>query len=371
MIERSSKLCHKIVAWMELQVKFFPGLVNVWEMEDTERARLAAAQPVPGVSVSDMKLWLPSAIAVAPGSVAQDVPVKDEIHQHEYRLHVGQAEEGLHEVRRLLLVRTHVYQLKDEHSRGVRANMRSQDKIETLNDQTQRAAAQYRAARLTLVSLGRLLKRHEWARTLQEPKPDDVCGLPQAMFHDPERKKKKRGRRKKSRVQRPASWIWTTTGADYNPADGAAMNEAVRIEWAKVRARSHRWREEVDLLEEEIARVRCFLAWRAAHWREQVGRQELPDGPQLEGETAYALRQAAEWEPLAGLIRRGRAGELEDDDVVAGTGGERGEDDDADSDEDEEGESTEGEKDDPIPALPRREIKTTYVDEVLVMEGSI
>ncbi|KAJ7749743.1 hypothetical protein B0H16DRAFT_1725007 [Mycena metata] len=360
MIEHSSKLRRKIVAWMELEVKFFPGLVNVRAMEDTERARLAAAQPVPGVSVSDMKLWLPLAIAAAPGSVAQDVPVTNNVYQHKYRLRVGQAEEGLHEVRRLLLVRTHVYQLKDEHSRGVRANMRSQDKIETLNDQTQRAAAQYRAARLALVSLGRLLKRHEWQRTLHELKPDDVRGLPQATFHDPERKKKKRRHRKRqARVQRPASWIWTTTGADYNPADGAAMNEGNLL-------RANRMGQSAGSQPSVEG---------GAHWREQVGRRELPEGPQLEGETAYTLRQAAvqeelaegfaeEWEPLAELIQRGQAGELEEDNVVAGGEGEgeMGEDGDADSDE-------EGEEDNPVPALPRPEIKTTYVDEVLVMAG--
>ncbi|KAJ7145473.1 hypothetical protein C8R46DRAFT_966281 [Mycena filopes] len=372
MIERTSKLRRKIVAWTELQTKFFPGLTNVRELEDEERARNAGTAPIPGVDVYAIQLWLPSAIA-ADERVARDVPVKDDIYLHEYRLRVGQAEEGLHEVRRLLLVRTHVYQLKDEHSRGVRANMRSQDKIETLNDQTQRSAAQYRAAHNGLVSLGRELKRHEWERTLLDLKADDVRGLPQAKFHDPERKKRKR-RRRKARVQRPASWIWTTTGAEYNPGDGAAMNEAVRIEWAKVRARSHRWR------------VRRFFAWRSAEWKRQVGRRELPQGlaagerdaalQQLEGETAYAWRQAAvqdeldsvvaeEWEPLEDLIRRARAGELEDGDIPAPEV-EAGAD--AGSDEEDEGEeSTEGEEDDPIPALPRREIKSTYVDEILVM----
>ncbi|KAJ7768991.1 hypothetical protein B0H16DRAFT_1716189 [Mycena metata] len=362
MIERSSKLHRKIVAWMDLQVKFFPGLGNVREMEDAERARLAETQPIPGVSVSDIKLWMPSAIAAAPGSVARDVPVEDEIHQHEYRLRIGQAEEALHKVRRLLLVRTHVYHLKDEHSRG-------------------RSASQYRAAQQALVSLGRVLKCHDWQRTLLELKLDDVRGLPQATFHDPERKKKKGRRRKRqARVERPASWIWTTTGAEYDPADGAAMNEAVQIEWARTRARSHRWKEEVDLLEEEMARVRHFFAWRAAHWREQVGRRALLEGPQLEGETAYALRQAAvqeelsesvaeEWEPLAELVRRGRAGELEESEMVGASEGATGEDGDGGSDEDDKGESTEGEAEDPIPVLPRREIKTTYVDEVLVMEG--
>lgn len=226
MIERTSKLRRKIFAWIDVQTSFFPGLKNVRELEDAVRARAAEAQPVPGISVSQIKLWLPSAIAAMPGSAVGGVRVKDDDLQHEYRLRVGQVQEGLHEVRRLLLVRTHLYQLKDRHSRGVRANMRSQDKITALNSQIQRAAAQYRAARTALQALGRALKQHDWERTLLELKEDDVRGLPQSKFHDPTRKKmKKRKRRKK--VQRPPSWIWTTQGAQYDPGDGAAMNEGM------------------------------------------------------------------------------------------------------------------------------------------------
>lgn len=227
MLERTSKLRRKIFAWIDLQTKFLPGLKNVRELEDEARARAAESSAVPGVSVSDVKLWFPSDIAAAPRELVLDVSVKAEVQRHEYRLRVGQAEEALHEVRRLLLVRTHVYQLKDEHARGVHANTRSQDKISALNDQTQRSAEQYRAARAALVILGRVLNRHEWERTLLELKGDDVRGLPQSNFHDPERKKKKKQRRKGKKVQRPPSWIWVTPGAQYNPGDGAAMNEGM------------------------------------------------------------------------------------------------------------------------------------------------
>ncbi|KAJ7017592.1 hypothetical protein C8F04DRAFT_884636, partial [Mycena alexandri] len=64
-------------------------------------------------------------------------------------------------------------------------------------------------------------------------------------------------------------------------------------ERAKTRARSLRWTEEVDLLEEEMRRVLQFLTWRAGWWEEQIGRRGLPEGSQREGETAYATRQAA------------------------------------------------------------------------------
>ncbi|KAJ7712910.1 hypothetical protein DFH07DRAFT_974861 [Mycena maculata] len=110
-----------------------------------------------------------------------------------------------------------------------------------------------------------------------------------------------------------------------------------------------------------MRRTRAFHLWRAQRWREQVGRRELGEGPQLEGETAYALRQAgvqmrladrcaAHWKDLPDLIRRGRAGEVVEE------GGE--------SDEEEE---SDGEEEEPIPLLPPREVKSTYVDEVLAM----
>ncbi|KAJ7890976.1 hypothetical protein B0H14DRAFT_3428848 [Mycena olivaceomarginata] len=379
MVERTSKLRRKIVAWIDVQSRFFPGLKNVRELEDEARAQISATDAVPGIAVSEMMLWLPSAIAVAREDKdvvpavrdgVREVSIGKTTYEHEYRLRVGQAEEALHEVRRLLLVRTHVYKLKDTHSRGVRANMRSQDKIAALNGQVQRAAEQYGAARVALVALGGVLRRDEWRKTLLELKSDDVRGLPQATFHDPERKKTTKGKRKKKkqRVERETSWIWVTQGARYNPGDGAAMHEAVRIEWAKVRARCHRWREEVDLLEAEMARVRTYLAWRAEWWKGQVGQRPALADAQLEGETAFALRQAAiqtqladgfadDWKSLPDLVAKGRRGELEDEAVVLTTAENQGDSDEEESDEEEAA----------IGTLPQREIKTTYVDEVLEM----
>ncbi|KAJ7849376.1 hypothetical protein B0H14DRAFT_3668571 [Mycena olivaceomarginata] len=353
MIERTSKLRRKILAWIDVQTRFFPGLKNIREVEDRSRVQIGSGEPIPGIAVSDIKLWLPSAIAA---TSQKEVPVSRDTYQHEYRLRVGQAQEALHEVRRLLLVRTHLYKLKDTHSRGVQANMRSNDKIAALNGQVQRAAEQYRAARGALVVLSGVLCRTEWERTLWELKPDDVRGLPQSTFHDPERKNKSktnRRRRKKQKREREMSWIWVTQGG-HDPADPPAMTEAVRIEWAKVRARCHRWREEVDLLEAEMARG-----------------VEISEDAQLEGETAYDYRQAAiqtklggcfaeDWKALPDLIQRGRAGEMgeDGDEAVVAV-----EEDDTDS----EGGSSDDEEEAVIGTLPQREIKSSYVDEVLVM----
>ncbi|KAJ7073559.1 hypothetical protein B0H15DRAFT_925638 [Mycena belliarum] len=327
MVERTAKLRRKIVAWIDLEEKFHPELVLVRELEDHARTRSAGTQPVPGIKVPDMRLWLPSAIAAAPGSGSAVPSCTTDTMLHEYRLRVGQGNETLHEVRRLLLVRTHLYKLKDRYSRGVRANMRSDAKISALNDRIRRAAAQYRAARRALQALGRVLKRHEWERSLQDLKEEDVRGLPRARFGDQERQAGKKAKRKTKRArtaarkeaERPLSWIWLAQPG-HDPGDQEAMTEGVRIEWAKARARCMWWTEEVDLLEEEMRRVGQFMRWRSRWWNDRVGLRELPEGAQLEGETAYALGQAAiqagladrferDWKDLPELIRRGRVGE--------------------------------------------------------------
>ncbi|KAK7022540.1 hypothetical protein R3P38DRAFT_3539761 [Favolaschia claudopus] len=361
MTERTSKLRRKIAAWIDIQHHFFPALANSRAREDAIRSsQMAAGDAIPGVVVSSITLWLPSQILAEDN---RDVVVKRSVLTHEYRLRVGQAAESLHEVRRLLLVRTHLYKLKDVHARGVRQNTRSSDKIAALNEQVKRAAATYRVARAALVFLGPQLGRNEWEWSFLPLQEEDVRGLPQAMFHDPERKKKKKKRGRKQKQNRPLSWIWVTRGERWEAGDDVAMNEAVRIEWAKTRARAMRWAEEVDLLEEEIRRIDQFLRWRADWWASQVGRRSLPEGPQLEGETAYALRQASiqrmlaaefaeEWKGLGDLIRRGRAGELEEEEP-------------GESEDDEGSES--GEEDEPISMLPAGTIKPTYTDEVLVM----
>jgi hypothetical protein len=144
-----------------------------------------------------------------------------------------------------------------------------------------------------------------------------------------------------------------------------------------------RWAEEVDLLEEEMRRIIEFLRWRAGWWKERVDMRGLPEGPQREGETAYAMRQAniqatlaseflADWAGLAQLIEDARAGEVVavgeaevanggDSASDAEDGEEAGEASEAGDGEDEEDEES------PISKLPQRAVKSAYMDEVLAM----
>jgi hypothetical protein len=74
------------------------------------------------------------------------------------------------------------------------------------------------------------------------------------------------------------------------------ISTALRIEWARSRARAMRWSEELRLLKEEMRRVLAFLEWDAGVWRSRardvgsvwIGISEA----QSEGLKGYALRQA-------------------------------------------------------------------------------
>lgn len=119
-VERTSKVRRKIETWMECQERFIPHVTWLRKREDEARALSARTQPIPGVKVQEMALWMPSALMrLARGRRGEHCT--KEVQEYEYRLRVGQANEALHDIRRQLLVRTHLYKYKDKQKRGVRA----------------------------------------------------------------------------------------------------------------------------------------------------------------------------------------------------------------------------------------------------------
>ncbi|KAJ7017626.1 hypothetical protein C8F04DRAFT_1279060 [Mycena alexandri] len=368
LVERSSKLRRKLNVWIETQSKFFPVVTKMRDADDKARKRAARTRVVPGVRVENVSLLMPSAMWKRRGNRV-DV-CKADVLRHEYRLRVGQGNEALHEIRRQLLVRTHLYKHKDRQIRWVRANMRSSDRIEAVNDRIRRCAAQYRAARTALVTLGPALGEDAWEQSLRVLAKDDIRGRPRATFGDPERqvatRMSKKQRRKKKAKERPMSWIWVVQGKAAVAGEDPALNEALRIEWARARARAHRWTEEVDLLEEEMRRIQQFLTWRADMWEAQVGRCGTQvDEIQLEGDAAYARRQAAfqrglcnafavKWAHLSAMISGGRTGIVPQ--VAAA------EDEGSEGEEESDGSEDEYADEEPVPQMRRRAVKAAYTD---------
>jgi hypothetical protein len=68
---------------------------------------------------------------------------------------------------------------------------------------------------------------------------------------------------------------------------------ALRVEWAKAKARADRWEEEVVLLDEEMQWVLAFCEWKNAWWKEQVTQRPAVSPEVDEGLSAYAQEQAA------------------------------------------------------------------------------
>ncbi|KAJ7693295.1 hypothetical protein B0H14DRAFT_3531177 [Mycena olivaceomarginata] len=233
MMEHTSKLRRKLVVWINVQHKFFPGLANIRAHEDE-------ASP----------FW------EAPAADAAKVAVMDN---------------GFPE------------------------------RVSAVG-QTKKVVAGYRAACVALVVLGRRLNRREWEWTLQPLLEDDARGLPQSHFHDPERKKKQKGRRRRKgcKVAPKLSWIWVNREESWEPSDDVAMNEGMQT---AILGGPTPNPYSLDLLEEEMRWIIEFLWWQLGWWKERLNIQGL-------SEATLASEFLTEWKGLAQLIQDGRAGEV-------------------------------------------------------------
>lgn len=94
------------------------------------------------------------------------------------------------------------------------------------------------------------------------------------------------------------SWIWTAPSEVPLPSEGSAaerreLNETARYEWMTCRARADRWKEEEELLQEEMRRVVVYLEWKSCTWSEKVGIRADFCAPDIQrGVDAYARKQA-------------------------------------------------------------------------------
>lgn len=99
------------------------------------------------------------------------------------------------------------------------------------------------------------------------------------------------------------SWIWMgALGGEDQDGTGPSeeVNETVRYEWMTSRARADRWREESDLLQEEMRRVIAFLEWKSSSWSSRVGSRGASVAADIvHGADCYARKQANIYHELA------------------------------------------------------------------------
>jgi hypothetical protein len=95
------------------------------------------------------------------------------------------------------------------------------------------------------------------------------------------------------------SWIWSGSSGSHDPSK-QEVNETVCHEWMMCRARADCWKEESELLQEEMRRVIAFLEWKSTWWGEKAeSRLGLVTADIQHGIDAYARRQADTYHQLA------------------------------------------------------------------------
>ncbi|KAE9385880.1 hypothetical protein BT96DRAFT_1006633 [Gymnopus androsaceus JB14] len=91
--------------------------------------------------------------------------------------------------------------------------------------------------------------------------------------------------------KRTLSWIWYTASGSEVLEDN--VNESLRVEWCKARARAQRYREELELIDEEMGRAIAFTQSRADWWLKQIGLRQSVTAEVRDGLEAYGREQSA------------------------------------------------------------------------------
>lgn len=216
----------------------------------------------------DVQLLLPSEICSL-------VPCNQKLLEAEWSLCMAQAHDALNECRSHIRLCRQLMQFKQQHIRGQGANTRVKKTLDAVEDRLIISHAKYVCACKALIALSDHVDHIGWEQKLQSLKKSHL--RPMGDFTG------------QSQGTAIMSWIWLTYRMLDDDSEG--LQDLLRIEWCKARARCDRWGEEIQLLLEEMQRILLFLDWQARQWDERTGAR-VPQRPEdIEGVVAYAKKQ--------------------------------------------------------------------------------
>ncbi|KAJ7138908.1 hypothetical protein C8R46DRAFT_1234147 [Mycena filopes] len=291
----------KISKFRNLQKVYMPGAALA--MAATEDGRDTDAAPAKAEKV---KLFMPSDLATIDEDGAASACVPGLLGM-EAKLRVGQCDNSLVGLRSRLHSKRFLIGFRNENIVGQVQATKARTLIGQVGEKVESYARRYRRGREALVALDGA----ERYPHLLELRPADVRLDGDDGESDAAARKKLamigagRGARASGDApgtsRRTMSWIWTAPGA----LDDAErrLHDSIRVEWSRARARKVRWTEEVLLLREEMRRVLRYLGWQVAWWRARVALRTDWSAEVAAGARAYALKQAAWHERLAGHFR--------------------------------------------------------------------
>ncbi|RXW12428.1 hypothetical protein EST38_g13424 [Candolleomyces aberdarensis] len=274
--DKRTALRRRINQWREVQLVYAPCVVTRLPTSD-ESEGLAL-----DTSAENIPLHLPSAL---PPSLQLSIPL---LVEKERKLREAQCDDALGEIRRQRRILTGLVQFKKLNlaGQGNKPNTRVRSLYNRIQTKVTKAEMRYHVARAALVTLD---PNGAWSSRLHILKPDDIRGPGK----DPE---------DISNGRYIMSWIWLVPRARSEGPDelkGEDLDESLRVEWVKSRARVQRWEEEFLLVQEEMRRSVVYLRWKADWWKGRAALPAFKADDIAHGISAYAAKQAALCRQLA------------------------------------------------------------------------
>ncbi|KAI0703791.1 hypothetical protein BC835DRAFT_1230192, partial [Cytidiella melzeri] len=210
----------------------------------------------------------------------------------EERLREGQLHDALDKLRLHLHIKTRLITFKDRNVRNQVANTRARGRIDANEIKVKASASKYRRAREAKLALAgpgdwenkwRVLRDTD-VRTMKGDIVEDSAVLAGAGIPSSAPSADSEGRRK-------TSWIWLSADVT-DEGNPSGMNNALRVEFLKARARCHRFTEEICHIREEQRRTFVSLEKDALRWDTRVFAPHQSDASVREGLAAYSAEQA-------------------------------------------------------------------------------
>ncbi|KII90795.1 hypothetical protein PLICRDRAFT_67573, partial [Plicaturopsis crispa FD-325 SS-3] len=245
--ERRTAIYRKIRRFETLQHIYMPRL-HAAPPRTVGVATISNARPGDKVAnAEDVPIYLPSSL----DSEARRFSCTAGLADIEARLRYAESVETLETLRRHLRTRTCMNRFKIKNYTGQKANTRARMSQATVDEQVFLAKARYQRSREAYF---RLSGPGPWEADLQVLKDeDDLRGV---VMDRPAQGGESR---------QTISWLWIS-GVSCEDESDPRMHEALRVEWAKSKARADRWEEEVHLLLEKMRRVLAFGSWQGEWW---------------------------------------------------------------------------------------------------------
>ncbi|KAA1479641.1 hypothetical protein DENSPDRAFT_862064 [Dentipellis sp. KUC8613] len=261
--ERRNALQHRIKAWRTVQAIYMPVVASLLSpQEDDQSTGPEESRP------EFEKLWLPSEVDRAHHTVGL-IP---RLAEKELRLRLSEAEDALHELRRLIRIHLGLRHYKKAHVNGP-----SQKR----NTRARQILTQFmsRIAPFLVTFLASFR-----ATYLVDPSGDDEDA--------DDRTAAQRRRKALGEGRKEIPWIWRTV-----------EKHSMRVTYAKSRARVRRWEEEIQLLTEEMRRVLMFFGWKSQWWASLANARPDAAADIKSGLQGYAVRQSQMYVDLARAFR--------------------------------------------------------------------